>query len=96
MAGLPEGISRNGSRGCNSEMLLKWVMDDEDLEVEKVSQAMVPFQRSLNIKRPDGSNQQCFHKCCQSHNQPWIPEPENAHLQKCADIDWKNVFSNPI
>ena len=93
MARLPEKITKKGSRGCSSEMLLKWIVEDEGLEVEQVSQGRVPFQRSANIKLPDGLNHQCFHKFCQSQNQPLRLEPENSHLQKCADTDWKKIFS---
>ena len=70
VARLPEQIRGNVFWGCISEMLLEWVLDDEDLEVEKVSQASVKFQRFLNVNLPDGWNQQLFNKFSQSHNQP--------------------------
>lgn len=69
-------------RGCNSEMMLRWIVEHHQLIVQKVGQADLPFQRSLNVLLPDGNVGQCFHKLCQSHDNPL-----DAHgLQKCTAL----------
>jgi hypothetical protein len=93
MGRLSQAITKNGSRGCNSEMLLKWVTDEDGLKVKKISQDLLPFQRSVNIKLPSGSNRQCFHKFCQSKFDPWTPTPDNAHICRCDSIEWKDLFA---
>jgi len=50
MDDLPEALRSGGMRGCNSEMLLKWVTEVESLKVTKVSQSEVPFRRGLTKK----------------------------------------------
>jgi len=89
---LSEKIRMNGKRGCNSEMILKWVTDEQRLKVTKVSQGDIPFQRSANVELPDGSNMQCFHKFCQSENFPLKPTKVNKHLTMCKKIDWNALF----
>jgi len=54
-----------GERGCNSEMLLKWVMDKESLDVRRVGQKLLPFQRSMHLNL-NGRIVECFHKYCKS------------------------------
>lgn len=63
---LPRSLRQEGKRGCNSEMLLKFIVDQHKLKVHKVGQAEIPFQRSLNVARKDGTIGKCFHKVCQS------------------------------
>ena len=89
---MPEKLRRGGKRGCNSEMLLKWVTDEQRLKVTKLSQSEVPFQRSANVKLPDGSNMQCFHKFCQSESFPLKLTGENEELESCKNIDWNALF----
>ena len=91
---LSKAVKSKGKRGCNSEMILKYVTDTHDVNVTKVGQSMMPFQRSANVRLPDGSNLQCFHKFCQSHDSPLIIEPKKQ-LQKCSNIDWNKVFNPP-
>jgi hypothetical protein len=54
-----------GERGCNSEMLLKWVIEKESLNVKKVGQGLLPFQRSMHLDL-NGTVVECFHKYCKS------------------------------
>ena len=89
---LPSKIVQNGLRGCNSEMLLKWVMDEEEIDVKKVPQIVVPFQRSMNFKLPDGSYAQCFHKFCQSKSDPLELEEGETDLGMCKNVNWHSLF----
>ena len=57
-------------RGCNSEMLLKWIVDVKNVRVKKVGQGLMPFQRSVNVKLSEGTIVPCFHKFCQSQIDP--------------------------
>ncbi len=91
MGNLPDELQQNGSRGCNSEMLLKWVSDELALNVKGVAQSLVPFQRSANVRLPDGSNLQCFHKFCQSEDHP-LKIPKG--IQRCKDVNWDAVFTS--
>jgi len=88
---MPEKLTKGGTRGCNSEMLLKWVTDVQNLKVTKVGQGTVPFQRSANVKLPDGSNKQCFHKFCQSHSHPLNLIDLDQDIEICKDVDWNNI-----
>jgi hypothetical protein len=38
------GTKKQVVRGCNSEMLLKWVMDVNNVNVKKVGQGLIPFE----------------------------------------------------
>jgi len=88
---MPEKLTKGGNRGCNSEMLLKRVTDVQNLKVTKVGQGSVPFQRSANVKLPDGSNKQCFHKFCQSHSNPLNLIDLDEDIEICKDVDWNNI-----
>lgn len=96
MDSLPERISKDRSRGCNSEMLLKWVIDKGNITVGKVDQGVVPFQRSANVGLPDGSNKLCFHKFCQSRSNPVKTSYDGTPIDKCGSIDWERIFGSPI
>merc|ERR1739848_982720 len=85
MGRLDNGVTRNGVRGCNSEMILKFVMDNEGVRVRKVHQSLIPFQRSARVKLEDGSAKYCFHKFCQSKLSPL---QLTASIGSCKDIDW--------
>jgi len=63
------GMGKRKQRGCNSEMLLNYVMDAEAVRVKKIPQSIVPFQRSVNVEL-NGSTTMCFHKFCQSNAKP--------------------------
>jgi hypothetical protein len=89
---MPEKLRRGGKRGCNSEMLLKLVTDDQRLKVTKLGQSEVPFQRSANVKLPNGSNMQCFHKFCQSESFPLEMTGENVEMDSCNNINWNAIF----
>ncbi len=77
---------RKQGRGCNSEMLLKWILQLNDVFVHSVGQSLIPFQRGFNVMTRSGA-QLCFHKYCQSRynclSNPGIP--------KCKDLK-KNEF----
>mmetsp|Transcript_7348 Transcript_7348/g.9500 ORF Transcript_7348/g.9500 Transcript_7348/m.9500 type:complete len:874 (-) Transcript_7348:114-2735(-) len=91
MKTLPTTLNRSGERGCNSEMLLKWIVDEKNVTVTKVSQSEVPFQRSANVRLSDGSIMQCFHKFCQSKH---LPLQFNNDMQVCSKIDWDKISSS--
>jgi hypothetical protein len=59
-------VFREEGRGCNPEMLLKWVMEVEGVEVLLVDQAFLPFQRGVHVSTRWGVRQ-CYHKYCQSN-----------------------------
>lgn len=85
MANLPRYLKDGGKRGCSSEMLLKWVIDQANLKVGLMNQLELPFQRSLNVALPDGSSTVCFHKFCQSRSEP-LEIPDGFSM--CKDLDW--------
>ncbi|GFH53903.1 hypothetical protein CTEN210_10379 [Chaetoceros tenuissimus] len=89
---LPDDLTKGGKRGCNSEMLLKWIVDERNITVTKLGQSKIPFQRSANVKLPDGSNVPCFHKFCQSRKHPLTFTNESNAIKICKQIDWKKVF----
>ncbi|GFH53889.1 hypothetical protein CTEN210_10365 [Chaetoceros tenuissimus] len=89
---LPDDLTKVGKRGCNSEMLLKWIVDERNITVTKLGQSKIPFQRSANVKLPDGSNVPCFHKFCQSRKHPLTFTNESNAIKICKQIDWKKVF----
>jgi hypothetical protein len=60
----------NGERGCNSEMIMKWILKSRNVVTKTVGQGMLPFQRSVHVKMPGGVVQPCFHKYCKSHDDP--------------------------
>jgi len=93
---LTKGITKNWSRaknrvrGCNTEMLLKWVTKKYKVQVKKMSQSELPMQRSGNVRKRDGTNLQCFHKLCQSQKLPLKLEGgKYKHMKKCSNINWK-------
>lgn len=92
MEELPDKLSKSGKRGCNSEMLLKWITRQKDLNVTLVGQGEVPFQRSANVRLPDGSNMQCFHKFCQSQSKPVKLKNGYENIKICKNIEWDNIF----
>ncbi len=95
MEGLPRKLIKE-KRGCNSEMLLKFVALQHKLNVTLVGQRDVPFQRSANVRLPDGSNMQCFHKFCQSHKRPLKLKNGYEKIKMCKNIEWGNFFQKSI
>ena len=61
-------------RGCNSEMILKWILKEHSIDVQEVPQSLIPFQRSVNVAW-EGEVVPCFHKYCQSKEAPLIADP---------------------
>ena len=70
-----------GERGCNSEMLLKWVIEKENVEVKRVGQNLIPFQRSMHLNL-NGRIVECFHKYCKSTKD----NLEDFGVEKCKDV----------
>lgn len=81
---LPSGFRKGGERGCNSEMILKYIVDKHRIKVHKVGQAEIPFQRSLNVVHGERITQ-CFHKVCQSTKN----QLQDHGLQKCSALAFK-------
>jgi len=84
MGRLSSKITQNGKRGCNSEMVLKWILDKDGTRVSTVGQGLVPFQRVVNLRLPDGSRQHCFHKFCQSEANPLMLLFGETSLETCS------------
>ena len=74
-------------RGCNSEMLLKWMLQQNNFTVQLAPQSLIPFQRSLVVQGKDKKERYCFHKLCQSIQAPLnIP----TDMLQCKDINTKH------
>lgn len=81
-----EWLGKN--RGCNSEMVLKYILDTNHVKVKRIPQSMIPFQRSVLIdgnfnKDNPGEDYYCYHKFCQSYAEPLVLPPD---LQKCKAL----------
>lgn len=77
-------------RGCNSEMILNWILQQHDITVQHVPQSLFPFERSVNVRLKSGQEQHCFHKFCQSQEAPLLI-PENTNIKMCNEIP-ENLF----
>lgn len=77
------GLDAN-KRGCNSEMLLKHVLERSDVNLTEVPQGWVPFQRSAVVRMPDGTTAACFHKFCQSIAEPL--DLDGVDVKRCKDL----------
>ena len=75
-----------GERGCNSEMLLKWVIEKENLVVKRVGQNLIPFQRSMHLNL-NGRIVECFHKYCKSTKD----NLDDFGIQQCKTIKTTNT-----
>ena len=76
--------------GCNSEELMRWALTRAGMRVHLVGQALLPFERSSHILvTPHGSGRTalCFHKLCQSHEQP-LSTPSGRGL--CSALNLKS------
>jgi hypothetical protein len=72
-------------RGCNSEMILKWILDKQNITVQGVPQSILPFERSMSILWIDGNVYHCFHKFCQSKDLPLEIEDD---IPFCKDVSF--------
>jgi hypothetical protein len=86
-------------RGCNSEMILKYILDQNNVTIQYMGQGQIPFQRMALVDKnnnmmntttiatttynENSKIQACFHKFCQSHIDPIMIHPG---LQKCKDL----------
>jgi hypothetical protein len=80
---MPAQLSKGGLRGCNSEMILKYLIDTAHLQVAFVGKSRLPFQRSVHLK-PNQKHEvtSCLHKVCQSKEDPL----DFGGLQVCSDV----------
>ena len=92
MARLPEKIQQEKKRGCNSEMVLKWLVDKKEIAVTRLGQKDVPFQRSANVRLKNGTNLQCFHKFCQSRKRPLEFSGTMQKIHTCKSISWDTLL----
>lgn len=69
-------------RGCNSEMILRWILNENEIQVQEVPQSLIPFQRSVTVEW-NGQVFPCFHKYCQSKEDPLVVDPS---LKKCKSL----------
>jgi len=66
-------------RGCNSEMILKYMIEQNNFTVLRVGQSFLPFQRSVHL---DGKKvKSCFHKYCQSLENSL----DNKKIKRCKE-----------
>eukprot|EP00928_Gymnodinium_smaydae_P089205 TRINITY_DN731_c0_g2_i2.p1 TRINITY_DN731_c0_g2~~TRINITY_DN731_c0_g2_i2.p1 ORF type:complete len:419 (+),score=41.78 TRINITY_DN731_c0_g2_i2:133-1257(+) len=91
MERLDAKFRNNERRGCNSEMLLKYVMEKHGIKAGGVPQSLVPFQRSVRVQMPDGTSKLCFHKLCQSNEDPLAMD---GSIEACKNTDWSKVFNS--
>jgi len=71
-------------RGCNSEMILKHVLESNQIKVKLVPQSVLPFERAVLIDgESNGDDYYCYHKFCQSIDQPLELPPE---IKKCKEL----------
>ena len=71
-------------RGCNSEMILRYILEQNNVTIQKVGQGKIPFQRMALVKNPETSKvHTCFHKYCQSHVDPLIIHPG---IKMCKEL----------
>mmetsp|Transcript_38325 Transcript_38325/g.43225 ORF Transcript_38325/g.43225 Transcript_38325/m.43225 type:complete len:947 (-) Transcript_38325:236-3076(-) len=55
--------------GCNSGMLFYWIMDQNNVTVQRVPQSLFPIERAVNLAMNKTSNT-CIHRYCQSKEDP--------------------------
>jgi hypothetical protein len=72
-----------GIRGCNSEMILRYIIESKhNMQIKHIGQGSIPFQRSAHVIGEDGSVTTCFHKFCQSHEDPL----DTRDFKKCREL----------
>jgi hypothetical protein len=87
---LSASISKGGIRGCNSEMLLKWNIRHQNLKVKFVGQDLIPFQRAAHVRFENGTIVECYHKYCESAEDPLTPK-ENVERCKALPFSSKSA-----
>lgn len=85
-ATLPQEFNKKGKRGCNTEMIFKWMTDFHNLTVTLVGQGYLQFQRVARVRTIDGTVVECFHKYCQSKHDPLIIGSRHADMQICKTL----------
>jgi hypothetical protein len=82
-------------RGCNSEMILRYVLEVNNIKVKLVPQSILPFERAVLIDGKSGNTATsntngngnddfyCYHKFCQSIDQP-LELPSG--IQRCKEL----------
>jgi len=79
-------------RGCNSEMILRHILEVYSIKVKLVPQSILPFERAVlidgksrtaNTKNDRKDDFYCYHKFCQSIDQP-LELPSG--IQKCKEL----------
>ena len=76
-------------RGCNSEMILRFLLESNNVKVKLVPQSVFPFERSVLIdgkSSGDDKNFYCLHKFCQSVDAP-LEIPSNIESCKKLTFD---------
>ncbi len=69
--------------GCNSGMLLYYILHKNNVTVQEVSQSLLPFERTMALSLKTGETVTCIHKFCQSRTDPLtIP----SGLKMCKDV----------
>jgi hypothetical protein len=76
------GVAPNNT-GCDSGMLFRWILEQNNITVQSVPQSLMPFERSMVISQKDGSTETCIHKLCQSKVDP-LQIPSNLRI--CQNI----------
>lgn len=73
-------------RGCNSEMILRYILESNGIDVQLVPQSVLPFERSVVIDGKSSGGEKnfyCLHKMCQSVDAPLeIP----SEIQGCKSL----------
>jgi hypothetical protein len=75
-------------RGCNSEMILKHILETNGVRVKLVPQSLLPFERAVLIdgktrKTGNGGDYHCYHKFCQSID---LPLELPSGIQRCKEL----------
>ncbi|MGK3747377.1 MAG: hypothetical protein ACI90V_014241, partial [Bacillariaceae sp.] len=76
-----KGMAPNNT-GCNSGMLFYWIMEQNNVTVQRVPQSLFPIERAVNVAINKTSSV-CIHRYCQSKEDP-LHVPDN--LQICSNI----------
>lgn len=79
------------NRGCNSEMILKFILEEYGIKVKLVPQSLLPFERSVVIsgeRSGRGMDFYCYHKMCQSTVQP-LELPSG--MERCKEVTFPKV-----
>ena len=69
--------------GCNSGMILYWIMSQNNVMVQPVSQSVFPIERVLTLSY-NNTREICIHRYCQSQESP-LKIPDN--LRNCKDLE---------